>query len=82
MNGPSQWLIGILIAVFISLLGYIWVDREGRLTDLERRVEIREQEWHRARYALQDKIHEIEYDIKWLKARLPPERRVNPEEGR
>ena len=70
----AQWIVGLLVVTFLGLISFIWVDREGRLTDLERRVEIREQEWHRARYALQDKIHELEYEIKTLKGRLPPVR--------
>jgi hypothetical protein len=74
-NHSTQWLVGILIAVFISLLGYIWVDREGRLADLERRVEIREQAWHQARYVLQERLSNLEHEIQYLKRQLIPERR-------
>jgi hypothetical protein len=70
--GKYGWLVGIMVALFISLLSYIWVDREGRISALETRVEFRETEWHRARYVLHDRITTLEHEVSTLKARLGP----------
>lgn len=75
MNHTTQWLVGLLVVSFMGLISFIWVDREGRLADLERRVEVREQAWHQARYTLQDRLGQLEHEIAMLKSRLPPEPR-------
>jgi hypothetical protein len=74
MNHTTQWLFGMLLVVFIGLISYVWVDRESRLADIERRVELREQAWHQARYTLQERIGNLEHEVLNLKARLRPER--------
>jgi hypothetical protein len=74
LNHTTQWLFGMLVVVFIGLISYVWVDRESRISGLEGRIEARDQAWHSARLALHSKISELEYEIKALKARMPPER--------
>ncbi len=74
MNGLSptvQWLLGGLILLLVSLIAYVWVDRESRISSLETRVEIREQAWHSGRIVLHGKISDLEHQIDLLKLRCP-----------
>lgn len=81
-NHTIQWLAGVLVVVLISMIAYVWVDRESRLAAIEERVSAREQAWHDARYVILERVGRIEYDIKTLKEHvlaLEQPRRPHPE---
>jgi hypothetical protein len=82
-NHTIQWLAGVLVVVLVSMIAYVWVDRESRLAAIEERVSAREQAWHQARYLLQERIGKLEYDIKSLQEHvfaLEQPKRPNPTE--